>query len=358
MVFRHFCSNWKQNDSDWNWWMVIFIQLKSEHRHMNGNDWMWEWEYENNDQTITTHAFYRFQRPNQVPPWLSSNFVSCCRYLKQRGRPLSMMNHWMISYKGLTVRRLHQRLTHSILCYWNSHQPIHQPIRPTSLLMSLILINCMHRSMWLLAATWLLRRDRYFGAIAAVAERRKMDCLANVWGTWHDMVCTCVCVQTCCCCCNCCRATAFCTLATYSASRHARFAGLTPMLDSPCNVAKSGFGSSEIVFFLPRLVVPGFFGPTIDDVYFMISVSGGNRTPSNDDGSLKQYKHRDTQTWHIRIIWLTIVRTIVYKTKKGKIIKWINFNTLIHCNVSFKYQWALTFPQVQHYCVPGKRKAI
>lgn len=108
-------------------------------------------------------------------------------------------------------------------------------------------------------------------------------------GTWKMM---CMCKQTCCCCCNCCRATAFCTLATYSASRHARFAGLTPMLDSPCNVAKSGFGSSEIVFFLPRLVVPGFFGPTIDDVYFMISVSGGNRTPSNDDGSLKQYKHK------------------------------------------------------------------
>lgn len=89
-----------------------------------------------------------------------------------------------------------------------------------------------------------------------------------------------------CCCCNCCRATAFCTLATYSASRHARFAGLTPILDNPCKVAKSGFGSSDIVFFLPRLVVPGFFGPTIDDVYLIISVSGGKRTPSNDDGSL------------------------------------------------------------------------
>lgn len=58
------------------------------------------------------------------------------------------------------------------------------------------------------------------------------------------------------------------------------------MLDNPCKVAKSGFGSSDIVFFLPRLVVPGFFGPTIDDVYLIISVSGGKRTPSNDDGSL------------------------------------------------------------------------
>lgn len=38
-------------------------------------------------------------------------------------------------------------------------------------------------------------------------------------------------------------------------------------------------GSSEIVFFLPRFVVPGTFGPIIDEVYFIISVSGGNRTP-------------------------------------------------------------------------------
>lgn len=36
--------------------------------------------------------------------------------------------------------------------------------------------------------------------------------------------------------------------------------------------------------------MPGIFGPTIDDVYLMISVSGGKRTPSRDDGSLKLKK--------------------------------------------------------------------
>lgn len=64
------------------------------------------------------------------------------------------------------------------------------------------------------------------------------------------------------------------------------------MLLRPCNVANKGFGSNEIVFFRPRFVVPGIFGPTIDDVYLIISVSGGKRTPSNDDGSLKvEQKH-------------------------------------------------------------------
>lgn len=38
-------------------------------------------------------------------------------------------------------------------------------------------------------------------------------------------------------------------------------------------------GSKEIVFLRPRFVVPGILGPIIDDVYFMISVSGGSRTP-------------------------------------------------------------------------------
>lgn len=55
----------------------------------------------------------------------------------------------------------------------------------------------------------------------------------------------------------------------------------------PAIPANSGFGSNEIVFFRPRFVVPGIFGPTIDDVYLMISVSGGNRTPNRDDGSLE-----------------------------------------------------------------------
>lgn len=73
----------------------------------------------------------------------------------------------------------------------------------------------------------------------------------------------------------------------YSASRRARLAGLTPIPAlSPWSVANNGFGSNEMVFLRPRFVVPGIFGPTIDDVYLMISVSGGRRTPSNDDGSL------------------------------------------------------------------------
>lgn len=57
---------------------------------------------------------------------------------------------------------------------------------------------------------------------------------------------------------------------------------------SPASPASSGFGSNEIVFFRPRLVVPGILGPTIDEVYLMISVSGGKRTPNRDDGSLRR----------------------------------------------------------------------
>lgn len=41
-----------------------------------------------------------------------------------------------------------------------------------------------------------------------------------------------------------------------------------------------------MVFLRPRFVVPGILGPTIDEVYFIISVSGGSRTPSIEDGSL------------------------------------------------------------------------
>lgn len=51
--------------------------------------------------------------------------------------------------------------------------------------------------------------------------------------------------------------------------------------------ANNGFGSSEIVFLRPRFVVPGILGPTMDEVYLMISVSGGKRTPNNEDGSLQ-----------------------------------------------------------------------
>lgn len=46
-----------------------------------------------------------------------------------------------------------------------------------------------------------------------------------------------------------------------------------------------------MVFFLPRFVVPGILGPTMDDVYLMISVSGGRRTPPKIEfGSLKTKK--------------------------------------------------------------------
>lgn len=38
-------------------------------------------------------------------------------------------------------------------------------------------------------------------------------------------------------------------------------------------------GSREMVFLRPRFVVPGTLGPTMDEVYLMISVSGGSRTP-------------------------------------------------------------------------------
>lgn len=65
----------------------------------------------------------------------------------------------------------------------------------------------------------------------------------------------------------------------------ARLAALKP---KPCNPAKNGLGSNDIVFLRPRLVVPGTFGPTIDDVYFIISVSGGKRTPRREDGSLQK----------------------------------------------------------------------
>lgn len=49
--------------------------------------------------------------------------------------------------------------------------------------------------------------------------------------------------------------------------------------------------SRDIVFFLPRFVVPGTLGPTMLEVYLMISVSGGSRTPPRMPlGSLEQRK--------------------------------------------------------------------
>lgn len=50
-------------------------------------------------------------------------------------------------------------------------------------------------------------------------------------------------------------------------------------VDECVGVTLTEGGSSEMVFFRPRFVLPGTFGPTIEDVYFMISVSGGRRTP-------------------------------------------------------------------------------
>lgn len=44
-----------------------------------------------------------------------------------------------------------------------------------------------------------------------------------------------------------------------------------------CTLTKGG--SNEIVFLRPLFVVPGILGPTIEDVYLIISVSGGNLTP-------------------------------------------------------------------------------
>lgn len=52
-------------------------------------------------------------------------------------------------------------------------------------------------------------------------------------------------------------------------------------------------GSSDMVFFRPLFVVPGILGPTIDEVYLIISVSGGKRTPPSIElGSLKTKKHK------------------------------------------------------------------
>lgn len=59
-------------------------------------------------------------------------------------------------------------------------------------------------------------------------------------------------------------------------------------------------GSKDMVFLRPLLVVPGTLGPTIDDVYFIISVSGGNLTPPKIElGSLEnnmQQFYTQTQT--------------------------------------------------------------
>lgn len=56
-------------------------------------------------------------------------------------------------------------------------------------------------------------------------------------------------------------------------------------------------GSNEMVFFRPRLVVPGTLGPIIDEVYLIISVSGGSRTPPRIPvGSLKQITKQNVYT--------------------------------------------------------------
>lgn len=64
------------------------------------------------------------------------------------------------------------------------------------------------------------------------------------------------------------------------------FSGI-PVLETEAVKLTVG-GSRDIVFFLPRFVVPGIFGPTMLLVYLIISVSGGNLTPPNiADGSLQ-----------------------------------------------------------------------
>lgn len=86
-------------------------------------------------------------------------------------------------------------------------------------------------------------------------------------------------------------------MAAYSISSLALFAGLRPGNASKEERAFvvesksifcccSWFCSSDMVFLRPREVVPGILGPTMDEVYLMISVSGGKRTPSNEGWSL------------------------------------------------------------------------
>lgn len=54
---------------------------------------------------------------------------------------------------------------------------------------------------------------------------------------------------------------------------------LAACIPPPAATTDTQGGSREMVFFRPRLVVPGIFGPTMEEVYLMISVSGGRRTP-------------------------------------------------------------------------------
>jgi len=61
-------------------------------------------------------------------------------------------------------------------------------------------------------------------------------------------------------------------------------------------------GSREMVFFLPLLVVPGILGPTMDEVYLMISVSGGRRTPPRIlAGSLPTITNTNQQHMHFQM---------------------------------------------------------
>lgn len=60
-----------------------------------------------------------------------------------------------------------------------------------------------------------------------------------------------------------------------------------PDVKAPCTLMDGE--SRDMVFLRPRLVVPGIFGPTMLDVYLIISVSGGSLTPPSILlGSLKE----------------------------------------------------------------------
>ena len=63
------------------------------------------------------------------------------------------------------------------------------------------------------------------------------------------------------------------------------FGGEIPDWKPPNRLAiEFSVGSSEMVFFLPRLQLPGFRDPETEDVYLMISVSDGSFRFSKDAG--------------------------------------------------------------------------
>jgi hypothetical protein len=57
-------------------------------------------------------------------------------------------------------------------------------------------------------------------------------------------------------------------------------------------------GSREMVFLRPLLVVPGILGPTMDDVYLIISVSGGRRTPPRILAGSLQCNNQGVKLFH------------------------------------------------------------